>query len=483
MSTSSKLSARERIYRLLDDSSFVEIGAFVHARNTDFNMNSKKTPADGVITGFGRIQDQLVYVYSQDVSVLGGTVGEMHARKIRTVYELALKTGAPVVGLVDCAGMRLQEATDALNAFGELFHQQTLASGVIPQITAIFGSCGGGMALIPALTDFTVMTAEGGKLFINAPNTLDGNRAEICDTSSAVYQATESGTVDFVEATEEDALAKVRELLSLIPANNMDGSWILECEDDLNREDESLAQTLDTRYILTSIADDHKVCEVRKEYAPEMVTMFLRLNGRCTGAVANCSETTDEAGRTEAKEAVLTTAAALKAEKFIRFCDAFSIPVLTFVNVKGFKATVEEEKTMGNAAAKLIGAYAQATVPKVTVIAGDAYGSAYLAMGSRHIGTDMVYAYPKARIGMMNPESAARIIYADEIGAAGDKQAFLREKADEYDALQTSPLSAASRGYVDDIIEPAATRKRVIAAFEMLESKREGLPSKKHGTV
>ncbi len=483
MSTSNRLSARERINRLLDDSSFVETGAFVHARNTDFGMDKSPTPSDGVITGYGRINDQLVYVYSQDASVLGGTVGEMHAGKIRRIYDLALKTGAPVIGLVDCAGMRLQEATDALNAFGELYRQQVRSSGAILQITAVLGTCGGGMALIPGLTDFTIMTAEGGRLFVNAPNTLDGNREDICDTASAAYQAAQAGTVDFVEKTDEDALDRIRELIGLLPPNSVDGCGYAECDDDLNRVDPSLAQTLDARYILSSIADGHQVCEVRKDHAPEMVTLFLRLGGICVGAVANCGEQTDEEGRTRTQEPVLTSDGARKAEAFIRFCDAFSIPVLTLVNVKGFKATKEEEKTMGKAAAKLIGAYVQATVPKVTLIAGDACSSAYLVMGSRHVGADVVYAYPRARIGMMDPESAVRIIYSDAIEKAADKPSFIREKANEYDALQASPLSAASRGYVDDIIEPAATRKRLIAAFDMLDTKRDGRPPKKHGTI
>ena len=484
MSNFKQLSARERINQLLDDNSFVEIGALVHARSTDFNMTAVETPADGVITGYGIIDGNLVYVYSQDASVLGGAIGEMHAKKISKIYDLALKVGAPVIGLVDCAGMRLQEATDALNAFGELYFKQTMASGVIPQVTAILGTCGGGVAMIPAMTDFTLMTKENSRMFVNTPNALDGNEISRCDTSSAEYQAETSGAVDYVGESDEDVISKIRDLISLLPANNDDVSVYPECTDDLNRENEVLASVKDTAYILSDISDQGYFFECKADYAREMVTAFIKLNGMTVGAVANRTEILDENGEvSETFEAVLTTAGARKAEKFVQFCDAFSIPVLTLVNVKGYKATKHEELTIARACAKLTYAFANATVPKVSVIIDQAYGSAYLAMNSRHIGADVVYAYPQAQIGMMNAQSAVKIMYADELKDAADAAALISEKAAEYEALQTSPMSAARRGYVDDIIEPAATRKRVIAAFEMLYTKREDRPDKKHGTI
>ena len=484
MSNFKQLSARERINQLLDDNSFVEIGALVHARSTDFNMTAVETPADGVITGYGIIDGNLVYVYSQDASVLGGAIGEMHAKKISKIYDLALKVGAPVIGLVDCAGMRLQEATDALNAFGELYFKQTMASGVIPQVTAILGTCGGGVTMIPAMTDFTLMTKENSRMFVNTPNALDGNEISRCDTSSAEYQAKTSGAVDYVGESDEDVISKIRDLISLLPANNDDVSVYPECTDDLNRENEVLASVKDTAYILSDISDQGYFFECKADYAREMVTAFIKLNGMTVGAVANRTEILDENGEvSETFEAVLTTAGARKAEKFVQFCDAFSIPVLTLVNVKGYKATKHEELTIARACAKLTYAFANATVPKVSVIIDQAYGSAYLAMNSRHIGADVVYAYPQAQIGMMNAQSAVKIMYADELKDAADAAALISEKAAEYEALQTSPMSAARRGYVDDIIEPAATRKRVIAAFEMLYTKREDRPDKKHGTI
>lgn len=484
MSNEKQLSARERINLLLDDNSFVEIGAFVHARSTDFNMPSAQTPADGVLTGYGTIDSSLVYVYSQDVSVMNGAIGEMHAKKIVKIYDLALKMGAPVIGLVDCAGLRLQEATDALNAFGELYYKQTYASGVIPQITAIFGTCGGGVAMMPALTDFTFMTKEGSRLFVNTPNALDQNEISKCDTSSSSYQSSVCGNVDYVGDSEEDVLAKIRTLVSLLPANCEDGCDYYECSDDLNRENPALENMKDTASLITDIADDYQFFEVKADYAKEMVTGFIRLNGVTVGAVANRSEIMDEDGTVSEKmDPVLTTDGAIKAAEFVNFCDAFSIPVLTFVNVEGYKATKEEEKSIAKATAKLTSAFAEATVPKVTVLIDKAFGSAYLAMNSRHIGADVVYAWPQAQIGMMNASSAVKIMYADEIAKSDNAQALMSEKTAAYESLQNSPQAAASRGYVDDIIEPAATRKRVIAAFEMLYTKREDRPQKKHGTI
>ncbi|MBQ9927570.1 MAG: carboxyl transferase [Lachnospiraceae bacterium] len=476
MSTTSQAS--QRIAALLDENSFVEIGAMVTARSTDFNLKQTETPSDGVVTGYGVIDGNLVYVYSQDASVLNGSVGEMHAKKIANLYDLALKTGAPVIGLIDSAGLRLQEATDALNGFGEIYLKQVKSSGVIPQITAIFGTCGGGLALIPTLTDFTFMEEKKAKLFVNSPNALDGNEISKCDTSAAKFQSEEAGIVDVV-ADEAGVLAEIRSLVSMLPANNEDDMSFEECTDDLNRACAEIANCVgDTSIALSQLADNGIVYEVKREYAKEMVTAFIKLNGVTVGAVANRSEVYGEDGKVAEKyDAVLTAAGCDKAADFITFCDAFNIPVLSLTNVKGFKADKCNEKKIAKAAARLTYAFAEATVPKVNVIIGQAYGSAYVAMNSKAIGADITIAWPDAQVGCMDSKLAAKIICdgqgADAIDAC----------AKEYEALQLSAVSAAKRGYVDQIVEPADTRKYVIGAFEMLFTKREDRPAKKHGTV
>ena len=471
-------AASARIAKLLDAGSFVEIGGAVTARTTDFNMQEKETPADGVITGYGVIDGNLVYAYSQDVSVLNGAIGEMHAKKIVNIYDMAMKMGAPVIGLIDCAGLRLQEATDALEAFGKLYQKQALASGVVPQITAVFGTCGGGLSIVPALTDFTFMEEKSAKLFLNSPNALPGNEISKCDTSSAVYQSENTGLVDVV-ATEEDILEEIRTLITLLPCNNEENASYDECLDDLNRVCEGIENaTEDTAIALSMISDDNIFFETKRNYAKDMVTGFIRLNGMTVGAVANRSKVYNEEAEVVAEfDGSLSADGAAKAAEFVEFCDAFNIPVLTLTNVTGFKASVYEEKHLAKAAAKLTYAFANATVPKVNVVIGKAYGSAYVTMNSKSTGADMVYAWPTAEIGMMDASLAAKIMYA---GADADT---LKEKAAEYKALQSSPLSAARRGYVDTIIQPADTRKYVIGAFEMLFTKREERPMKKHGTV
>ena len=474
MSNISKAS--ERIHALLDDNSFVEIGALVTARATDFNLAENQTPSDGVVTGYGVIDGNLVYVYSQDASVMNGSVGEMHAKKITKIYDLAAKTGAPVIGLIDSTGLRLQEATDALNAFGEIYMKQTLASGVIPQITAVFGNCGGGLAIIPTLTDFTFMEAKNAKLFVNAPNALDGNTVAKCDSASADFHASESGIVDVV-AEEAELLAKIRELVALLPGN-FEEEALAECEDDLNRACDALVNCKgDTAIALSLISDNGLFYEIKEKYAPEMVTGFIKLNGMTVGAVANRTEIYDAEGNVTKMDAVLTIKGCYKAADFVRFCDAFNIPVLTLTNVKGYEATIGSEKGIATAVAKLTHAFADATVPKVNVVIGDAFGSAYVAMNSKAIGADIVMAWPEAQIGAMDATLAAKIMYD------GKDADTIKAKASEYKELQTSVLSAARRGYVDHIVEPADTRKYVIGAFEMLYSKVENRPDKKHGTV
>lgn len=477
MSTTSKAS--QRIAALLDDNSFVEIGGLVTARATDFNLKPNETPSDGCITGYGVINGNLVYVYSQDASVLNGTIGEMHAKKITNLYDLAMKTGAPVIGLIESAGLRLQEATDALAAFGEIYLKQTMASGVIPQITAVFGTCGGGLGLFPTMTDFTFMEEKNAKLFVNAPNALDGNVITKCDSSSAKFQAEESGIVDVV-ADEATILEKVRELVSFLPANNEDDASFLEdCTDDLNRVNPEIAGCVgDTSVALSILADDNNFFEVKSGYAKNMVTGFLRLDGVTVGAVANRSEICDEEGKVAEKlDAVLTAEGCEKAAEFVNFCDAFGIPVLTLTNVKGYEATLASEKTIAKAVAKLTYAFANATVPKVNVVIGKALGTAYVVMNSKAIGADITMAWPDAQIGAMDGKLAAKIMYD---GQGAD---VINEKAAEYEALTLNVTSAAKRGYVDQIVNAADTRKYVIGAFEMLFTKSEDRPAKKHGTV
>ena len=478
MSSNNQSLAMQRIAKLVDENSFMEIGSLVTARSTDFNLTAAKAPSDGVIIGHGLIDGNLVFIYSQDASVLNGTVGEMHARKITALYDLAMKTGAPVIGLVDCAGMRLQEATDALEAFGSIYLKQTLASGMIPQITAVFGTCGGGMAIIPALTDFTFIESKKGKMFVNSPNALDGNYTEKCDTSAAAFQSEETGLVDGT-GSEEEILGQIRQLIGLLPSNFEDNDSFVECTDDLNRTcDDITACAGDTSIALSRIADNGIFFETKKDYGKDVVTGFLRLNGATVGAVANRTEVYDaEGNKTEEFDGTISARGARKAAGFVKFCDAFDIPVLTLTNVTGFKATLCSEKMIAKAVGEMIHAFADATVPKVNVITGKAFGSAYVTMNSKAIGADMVYAWPEAEIGMMAADMAAKIMYTD---ADADT---LKAKTEEYKALQSSPLSAAGRGYVDTIIEPADTRKYVIGAFEMLFTKREERPSKKHGTI
>lgn len=476
MSNSSKAS--QRIAALLDDNSFVEIGAMVTARATDFNMKPTETPSDGVVTGYGVIEGNLVYVYSQDASVMNGSVGEMHAKKIANLYDLALKTGAPVIGLIDSAGLRLQEATDAMNAFGEIYMKQTLASGVVLQITAVFGNCGGGLALIPALTDFTFMEGKNAKLFVNSPNALDGNYTEKCDTAAADFQSAEAGLVDVV-ADEADIFTQIRQLVAMLPSNNEDDMSYEDCTDDLNRASANLAACAgDTSIALSEIADDNVFFEVKEAYAKDMVTGFIRLNGSTVGCVANRSEVIGEDGKVAEKlDAVLTPNGCAKAAEFITFCDAFGIPVLSLTNVKGYAACTCCEKKIAKAVAKLTYAFANATVPKVNVVVGKALGTAAIAMNSKAIGADLTIAWSNAQIGAMDANDAAQIMYS------GEGADVIKEKAAEYAALQTSATGAAKRGYVDQVIDAADTRKYVVGAFEMLFAKREDRPAKKHGTV
>ncbi len=475
MSTTTNESARQRVESLLDDNSFVEIGNLITSRNTDFNLSSKDTPADGVITGYGVIGGNLVYVYSQDASVLNGSIGEMHSKKIVNLYNMAMKMGAPVIGIIDSAGFRLEEATDALNAFGEIYTIQSKASGVIPQICAVFGKCGGGLAVLTELADFTFMDVDG-KLFVNSPNVIAGNYTEKCDTASAKFQSEETGNADVV-ADEDTLFEKIRDLVNTLPLNNEDTALYDECSDDLNRICDTIKDCSgDTAYALREISDSGYFFETKAAYAKEVVTGFIKLNGLTVGAVANRTELFDEDMKvSETFDTVLTAEGCEKAAGFVKFCDAFSIPVLTLTNVTGFGTSMSDEKRLAKAVASLTYAFASSTVPKVNVVIGKAYGTAYNAMNSKGTGCDFVYAWEGAEIGMMDATLAAKVMYGDS--------SDISKAAEEYRALQLDSLSAARRGYVDNIIAPADTRKYVIGAFEMLYTKREELPLKKHGTV
>jgi acetyl-CoA carboxylase carboxyltransferase component len=475
MSTISQ--ARQRINTLLDENSFVEIGAAITARATDFNLKQASTPSDGVITGSGVINDNPVYIYSQDASVLGGTIGEMHAKKIVNLYDLALKTGTPIIGMLDSAGIRLEEASDALNGFGEIYQRQAVSSGIIPQITAIFGICGGGLALFPTMTDFTFMESKNAKLFVNSPNALAGNDSKKNNTAGADFQAKEAGSVDVV-ADEATIFNEIRQLISLIPAHYED-EQLAECKDDLNRLIPDIAAGYaDPAITLKQISDDGTFFETKRAFAKEMVTGFIKLDGLTIGAIANRSISYDDKGAEVDKfEAALSVAGCIKAADFICFCDAFSIPVLSLTNATGYSADIMSETRIARAAGKLTYAFANATVPKVNVIVGKAYGSAYVAMNSKALGCDMTFAWPHAEIGMMDAKLAAMIICEGQGAEAIDKC------AQEYAALQNSVNSAAARGYVDTIIDPADTRKYVISAFEMLYTKQVEGPMKKHGTT
>lgn len=477
MSNANALSAKDRIAALVDENSFVEIGAGITKRSTDFNMQEKSVPADGVITGYGLIQNNPVYVYSQDASALGGTVGEMHAKKIAHVYELAMKTGVPVIGLIDCAGLRLQESTDALAGFGQIYKMKAKASGVVPQISAVFGNCGGGVAVLAAMSDFTFMEKENAKLFVNSPNTLEGNYTDKLDTASAAFQQNAS-LVDVICEGEEELIGSVRELVSILPENNNDTAGTDESMDDLNRlVPDFAAEVQDPALALEDIGDNHFFLEVKKGYAKEMVTGFICLDGMTVGCVANRTAVFDENGeKKETFDARLTSAGCDKAVSFIQKCDAFNIPILTLTNVEGFSTTVEEEKSIAASAARLTAAFVEADVVKVNLITGKAYGSAYICMNSKHIGADMVFALPDAQIGMMDANIAAKIMYD------GDKEADVAAKAAEF-AAQSGTQAAAARGYVDSVIEPETARKQLLFAFEILFTKSEYPIGKKHGTI
>ena len=477
MSSNNENLAIQRIAKLVDENSFMEIGSLVTARSTDFNLTAAKTPSDGVVIGHGLIDGNLVFIYSQDASVLNGTIGEMHAKKIASVYDMAMKMGAPVIGLIDCGGIRLQESVDALDGFGTIYAKEVAASGLVPQICGVFGNCGGGLSVVPALCDFAFIEEKKGRMFVNAPDAIEGNNTEKCDTASAAFQSENNGCVDFV-GSEDEIMEQIRQLVCMLPSNNEGDVYTDDCEDDLNRACESMENMKgDPRYLLSQISDNNVFFETKADYARNMVTGLIKLNGMTVGAVANCSEVYDAEGKkAESFDKSLTAQGCNKAAEFVQFCDAFSIPVLTITNVNGLKNCMCSEKKLAKALARMTYTFSNATCAKVNLITGEAYGSAYVFMNSKSVGADLVYAWSGAKIGAMDSTLAAKIMYPE---AGADE---IKQKAADYEKLQNSAASAAARGYVDRLIDPADTRKYLVAAFEMLYTKYVSEPEKKHGT-
>ncbi len=481
-----KLTARERIEALLDPESFVEVNPFVKHRINWFGMEKKRFPGDGVITGYGKIDDRLVYVYAQDFTVLGGSLGEMHAKKIARIYDLALKNGSPVIGLIDSGGARIQEGVISLAGYGEIFYRNVLASGVIPQISLILGPCAGGAVYSPALTDF-IITVEGiSYMFVTGPQVVKealGIETTFEDLGGARIHAEKSGVAHFIASSEEDAFYLVRTLLSYLPSNNMEDPPVINTGDPPNREDEELNSIIpddpnapyDVREIIVRVLDNGEFLEVQSLFAENAVIGFGRLDGKTVGIIANQPNTLG---------GVLDIDAADKIARFIRFCDAFNIPIITFVDTPGFLPGLDQEHGgIIRHGAKILFAYSEATVPKITVILRKAYGGAYIAMGSIHLRTDYVFAWPTAEIAVMGPRAATRILYKKEIAKSEDPEKFINEVTEEYKKLFANPYLAAEMGYVNDIIEPKETRYRLITALESLENKRENTIPKKHGNI
>jgi methylmalonyl-CoA decarboxylase alpha subunit len=481
-----KMTARERIEKLLDPDSFVELDVFVRHRCIDFGMEEVEAPGEGVVTGYGTINGRTVYVYAQDFTVIGGSLGEMHARKICKVMDLAVKTGAPIIGINDSGGARIQEGVDALSGYGQIFYRNTLASGVIPQISVIMGPCAGGAVYSPALTDFVFMVEGTSYMFITGPQVIKAVTGEDVtpeELGGAMTHNATSGVAHFIAQNEEQCLESIRRLLSFLPENNLQDPPLVDTGDDPGRTDVALGEIVppepnrayDVRDIITRVVDQGDFMEVQPYYAQNIVIGYARLNGRTVGIIAN---------QPKILAGCLDINASDKAARFIRVCDAFNIPLVNLVDVPGFlPGTAQEYGGIIRHGAKMLYAYSEATVPKITLILRKSYGGAYLAMCSRDLGADQVFAWPNAEIAVMGPEGAANIIFRKEIKNSADPQATRDEKIAEYRERFANPYVAASRGYVDDVIDPAETRVRLIAALEMLISKRETRPAKKHGNI
>ena len=481
-----KLTARERLEALLDPGSFVELDTFVVHRCYDFGLEKRRYLGDGVVTGYGTIDGRLVFVFSHDFTVFGGSLGEMFAKKVCKIMDLAMKVGAPVIGLNDSGGARIQEGVASLAGYGDIFFRNVLASGVIPQISAIMGPCAGGAVYSPALTDFIIMVRGISHMFITGPQVVKaalGQEVTFDELGGADVHAQLSGVAHFVTDTEEECFELIRRLLSYIPSNNMEDPPYVETGDDPGRTDERLNSLMpddpdkpyDVKEVIRSVVDNGEFLEVQPHFAPNIVVGFARLNGHSVGIVAN--QPLWFAG-------ALDINASCKAARFVRFCDAFNIPIITFVDVPGFLPGIEQEHGgIIRHGAKLLYAYCEATVPKITVILRKAYGGAYDVMGSKHSGADINLAWPTAEIAVMGPEGAINIIFRRELAKAEDPEALRRQLVAEYRRKFANPYVAAQKGYIDDVIEPSETRPRLIAALEMLLNKREARPYKKHGNI
>ncbi|MBE3580505.1 MAG: methylmalonyl-CoA carboxyltransferase [Thermoanaerobacteraceae bacterium] len=481
-----KKTARERIESLLDVGSFQEMDAFIAHRCTLFGMDKTEAPGEGVVTGVGTIDGRPVAVFAQDFTVLGGSLGEMHAKKICKIMDLAMKVGMPIIGLNDSGGARIQEGVDALSGYGQIFCRNTLASGVVPQIAAIMGSCAGGAVYSPALMDFVFMVRGTSEMFITGPQVIKavtGEEVSGQQLGGALTHNQVSGVAHFAAEDEDHCFRLIRGLLSYLPSNNLEDPPVLDTGDDPAREVDELLNIMpdnpnkafDMRDIITPTVDQGSFFEVQPLYAPNIITAFARLAGRPIGIIAN---------QPAVMGGCLDINASDKAARFIRFCDAFNIPIVNFVDVPGFlPGTNQEYQGIIRHGAKMLHAYSEATVPKITIIIRKAYGGAYLAMCSRDLGADQVFAWPCAEIAVMGPEGAANIIFRKEIEAAEDPQKAWQEKIAEYRRLFANPYVAAERGYIDAVIDPRATRRYLVWALELLVTKRESRPPKKHGNI
>ncbi|MGW8122924.1 acyl-CoA carboxylase subunit beta [Roseivirga echinicomitans] len=481
-----KLTARERLELLLDEGSFEEIGKFVEHRATDFGLEKEIYLGDGVVTGYGTVHGRLVYVYSQDFTVFGGSLSETHAEKIVKVMDLAMKNGAPVIGLNDSGGARIQEGVVSLGGYADIFYRNTMASGVVPQISAIMGPCAGGAVYSPAITDFIFMVENTSYMFVTGPNvvkTVTQEEVTSEELGGASTHSTKSGVTHFASANEAECINEIKQLLSYIPQNCEDTAPVYEydLEEDAVRTvlnniiPENPNQPYDMREVIDGLVDDDSFFEVHKNFAENIVVGFARIGGRSIGIVGN--QPASMAG-------VLDINASVKGARFVRFCDCFNVPLLVLEDVPGFlPGTDQEWNAIITNGAKLLYAFSEATVPRITVITRKAYGGAYDVMNSKHIGADMNYAWPSAEIAVMGAKGAAEIIFKREIAAADDPEAKLAEKVEEYTEKFANPYRAARRGYVDEVILPQDTRKKLIRAFTMLENKVATLPKKKHGNI
>ena len=481
-----KLSARERLSLLLDSGSFVELDRFVTTRSRDFGLDSTKFYGDAVITGYGTISGRQVFIYAQDFTVLGGSLGEMSGHKIAKVMDHAMRTGCPIIGLIDSGGARIQEGVLSLAGYGEIFYRNTLASGVVPQITISVGPCAGGAVYSPAITDFVIMVDKISYMFVTGPEVVKaalGEETTFEELGGAYIHAKHSGVAHFIVKDEYECFDVVKKLLSYLPQNNMEDPPSVEPTDDPNRMDSRLSSIVpenpfepyDMKEIVRSVLDNNEFFEVHELWAPNVVVGFGRLNGKVVGVVAN---------QPMHLSGSLDIDSSNKAARFIRTCDCFNIPILTFVDTPGYLPGIEQEHHgIIRHGSKLLFAYSEATVPKVTVIVGKAYGGAYIAMGSKHLRIDYNFAWPTAEIAVMGPEAAVNIIFRKELANAQDREALRKRFIDEYKAKFANPYIAAEHGYIDAVIDPIETRPMLIRAFESLSNKRESRPLKKHGNI